>query len=97
MLLDICSKFARNVKYCSNVAQILKKCLSVFKMQNSATNSKKCSKDAQRNRESPSFNLCKYLDWMDNISLQKARLFVFFLFLLEALFLSSKVPSERVF
>ena len=48
-----CSKFARNVKYCSNVAQSAKKCLRVLKMQNSAPNSKKCSKGAQRNRERP--------------------------------------------
>ena len=49
-LEDICSKFARNVKYCSNVA---KKCLRVLKMQTGAPNSKKCSKGAQRNRERP--------------------------------------------
>ena len=48
-----CSKFARNVKYCSNVAQSAKKCLRVLKMQISAPNSKKCSKGAQRNRERP--------------------------------------------
>ena len=53
MLLEICSKFARNAKYRSNVAQSAKQCLRVLKMQNSAPNSKKCSKDAQRNRERP--------------------------------------------
>ena len=47
------SKFARNVKYCSNVAQSAKKCLRVLKMQNSAPNSQKCLKGAQRNRERP--------------------------------------------
>ena len=41
------------MKYCSNVAQSAKKCLRVLKMQNSAPNSKKCSKGAQRNRERP--------------------------------------------
>ena len=52
--VDICcSKYARNVKYCSNVAQSAKKCLRVLKMQNSSPNSKKCSKGAQRNRERP--------------------------------------------
>ena len=54
VLEDICcSKFARNVKYCSNVAQSAKKCVRVLKMQNGAPNSKKCSKGAQRNRERP--------------------------------------------
>jgi len=42
------------MKYCSSVAQSAKKCLRVLKMQNSAPNSKKCSKGAQRNRERPS-------------------------------------------
>ena len=56
VLEDICcSKFARNVKYCSNVAQSAKRCLRVLKMQNSAPNSKKCSKGAQRNRERPNW------------------------------------------
>ena len=41
------------MKYCSNVAQSAKKCFRVLKMQNSAPNSKKCSKGAQRNRERP--------------------------------------------
>ena len=50
MLLEICSKIARNVKYCSNVAQSAKK-RWMLKMQNCAPNSKKCSKDAQRNWE----------------------------------------------
>ena len=41
VLEDICSsKFARNVKYCSNVPQSAKKCLRVLKMQNSAPNKK---------------------------------------------------------
>ena len=54
VLEDICcSKFARNVKYCSNIAQSEKKCLRVLKMRNSAPNSKKCSKGAQRNWERP--------------------------------------------
>ena len=57
VLEDICcSKFARNVKYCSNVAQSAKKCVRVLKMQNSAPISKKCSKGAQRNRERPKNN-----------------------------------------
>ena len=59
MLLEICSKFARNVncsKYCSNVAQSAKKCSRVLKMQNSAPNSKTCSKGAQRNLERPTKN-----------------------------------------
>ena len=43
------------MKYCSNVAQSAKKCLRVLKMQNSAPNSKKCSKGAQRNRERPTW------------------------------------------
>ena len=49
------------MKYCSNVAQSEKKCLRVLKMQNSAPNSKKCSKGAQRNRERPTYGevLCK--------------------------------------
>jgi hypothetical protein len=47
MLPDICSN-------CSNVAQMRKSDNGVvFKMQNSAPNSKKCSKIAQRNREMP--------------------------------------------
>ena len=50
MLLE----FTRNVKYCSNVAQSAKNCVRVLKMQNSAPDSKKCSKGAQRNRERPS-------------------------------------------
>ena len=50
MLLEICSKCEI---YRSNVAQGPKKCLRVLKMQNSAPNSKKCSKGAQRNRERP--------------------------------------------
>ena len=41
MLLENCSKFARNVKYCSNVAQSAKKYSRVLKMQNSAPDSKK--------------------------------------------------------
>ena len=41
------------MKYCLNVAQSAKKCVRVLKMQNSAPNSKKCSKGAQRNRERP--------------------------------------------
>ena len=41
MLLENCLKFARNVKYCSNVAQSAKKCSRVLKMQNSAPDSKK--------------------------------------------------------
>ena len=58
VLEDICcSKFARNVKYCSNVAQSAKKCFRVLKMQNSAPNSKKCSKGAQRNRERPNYHV----------------------------------------
>ena len=52
MLLEIWSK----CEYCSNVAQSAKKCLRVLKMQNSAPNSKKCSKGAQRNRERPIAN-----------------------------------------
>ena len=47
MLLEICSKFARNVKYCSNIAQSAQgcsKCKIVLQTQ------KKCSKGAQRNR-----------------------------------------------
>ena len=51
------SKFARNVKYCSNVAQSAKKCFRVLKMQNSAPNSKKCSKGAQRNRKRPNYHV----------------------------------------
>ena len=43
------------MKYCSNVAQSAKKCLRVLKMQNSAPNSKKCSKGAQCNRERPNW------------------------------------------
>ena len=38
MLLEICLTFARNVKYCSNVAQRAKKCSRVLKMQNSVPN-----------------------------------------------------------
>ena len=41
------------MNYCSNVVQSAKKCLRVLKMQNSAPNSKKWSKGAQRNRERP--------------------------------------------
>ena len=47
MLLEICSKCEILLKCC----QSAKKCLRGLKMQNSATNSKKCSKGAQRNRE----------------------------------------------
>ena len=43
-----CSKFARNVKYCSNVAQSAKKCLRVLKMQNGAPNSKRCSAQSEK-------------------------------------------------
>ena len=45
------------MKYCSNVAQSAKKCFRVLKMQNSAPNSKKCSKGAQRNRERPNCHM----------------------------------------
>ena len=56
VLEECCSKFGRNVKYCSNVAQSAKKCLRVLKIENSAPNSKKCSKGAQRNRERATWN-----------------------------------------
>ena len=46
MLLEICSKCEILLKCCP-------KCVRVLKMQNSAPNSKKCSKGAQRNRERP--------------------------------------------
>ena len=50
-----CSKFARNVKYCSNDAQSAKKFLRVAKMHLKMVlqTQKKCSKGAQRNRERP--------------------------------------------
>ena len=50
MLLESCSKCEILLKCCPKC----EKCLRVLKMQNSAPNSKKCSKGAQRNRERPS-------------------------------------------
>ena len=49
MLLEICSKCEILLKCCPKC----EKCLRVLKKQNSARNSKKCSKGAQRNRERP--------------------------------------------
>ena len=57
MLLEICSKCEILLKCCPKC----EKCLRVLKMQNSAPNSKKCSKGAQGNRERPNhkWNLCQ--------------------------------------
>ena len=71
MLLEICSKFARKVKYCSSIDQSAKKYSRVLKMQNSAPNSKTFLKDAQRNRvkglKTGNISLFNYLTYIELI------------------------------
>ena len=64
MLFEICSKFAQNVKYCSNIAQSAKQSSRVLKMQNSAPNSKKCLKGVQSNRERPKNDHFEMPSWI---------------------------------